>query len=541
MSRYYREWCRSGVVISPLIISFAYNIIWGLHPNSFMGVMMNLFELVSHSARLHPDKPALVDDDGRSITFKELCNRSFQLAAAIRRLCNPGDRVGICLNSRLEWAEIFWACALSETVAVPLNHRLPESDLILMLEDANPALVFTDNVDIERKAKGAGSAVISLAGETDGSVSYVSLFDGITDTTIPATPGGIYQCILYTSGTQGRPKGVVLTHQNMVMNSFFLLAHEIQVGTDDVHLISTPLFNRLGITRLVTAAGLGATCILLTKPGVEHVKNALDHQGVTFMGTVPTVLRMLERGWPEAIYPQVTCVVLAGEMISAAVLALARRLFPAARTYSIYASSEAGLIGIGRLSGDSSEGGMHPVLGVQVRVVPLSPDDSSIGELWVRSGEPGTYTSMKGYWRHDAVDEQAFDGGWLPTGDIGRLDAMGRIYVLDRAKDMIITGGVNVYSTQVENCLRQHPSVAQVAVVGVPHPVWGEAVVAAVVVRAGCAFTEVELEQYARNHLPAYAVPKAIATLDTLPVNAMGKVVKTELRNRLISILGEQS
>jgi acyl-CoA synthetase (AMP-forming)/AMP-acid ligase II len=342
--------------------------------------------------------------------------------------------------------------------------------------------------------------------------------------------------ILYTSGTTGAPKGAILTHANMIVQNVFMHGTEWGIGRDDRYLVLTPLAHRAGVSRLFNALGFGGTLVILDKFDPAGTIETIERERITVTGLVPTAIRML---LPELRRAPARCETLRRIIVSTEAFPVPLKqallaLLPRAEIHSVFGSTEALVTNLShaeQFTHPASVG--RPMPGVEVRLVDDAGRDVSegeVGELVVRSGPPGRFATLRAYFNRPEETAVAIRDGWFHTGDLARRDAEGYLYIVDRKKDMVISGGFNIYSKEVEAALATHPSVAEAAVIGVPDEVYGEAV-AAFVEPSGAGRPDAQaLIEHCRTRLAGYKKPKHVFVIDALPRNSTGKVLKNELR-----------
>jgi len=343
--------------------------------------------------------------------------------------------------------------------------------------------------------------------------------------------------IAYTSGTTGRPKGVVSTHCNLVVGQGYMHALEFGLSSEDVILVTTEIALRTGMGRISNSFCLGARLVIMPHFDVAEAIDLIEQEGITVVGLVPTIARKL---LPEIRRRPEACRTLrvmnaTGEAFPVDVMQELSRLLPQLGIYSFYAQTEAGIVACLRPGEQDTRAKSvgRPLPGVEIRIVDGNMNDVAAGEsgeVLVRSGKPGQFSVMRGYYNQPQATADAFHDGWLRTGDMGRFDADGYLYLVDRLKDMIISGGLNIYSREVEVALMQHPAVAEAAVVGVPDADFGESVLAYVQLKPGQSAAAEELIEHCRPHIASYKKPKFVRFIDELPRNSSGKVMKRELR-----------
>jgi acyl-CoA synthetase (AMP-forming)/AMP-acid ligase II len=441
--------------------------------------------LFSHAERA-PQRTAVVSGDTR-VSYAELADSVRRISRALR--VSSGDRVAIRLPNGIAFVQAFYAALAAGASVVPINTRLAPPEVEHILEDAKPAWVFADG-DFSQGAEG------------------------------DLQPQANDECVvLYTSGTTGKPKGAIHTHANVIVQNVYQHAIAWGIGGGDVFLATTPLAHRAGVARLANALGLGGTLVVAPKFDAAAALESIGRERVTVAGLPPTVLRMM---LPEIRRDPSKCASLRTVIVSAEAfpLLLLREMsevLPQARFHAVYGMSEAA---ISSATGEEMRGrpgtAGRPFPGIEVKI-----EDE---ELLVR----GAFAVMKGYLGHAPLE-----GGWFRTGDLVRRDGDGYLYVVDRRKDMVMSGGYKVYSKELEQVLVQHPAIEDAAVVGVPDPAYGEAVVAVIQRKPGENLSEEDVVAHCRAQLAGYKKPRRVIFVDALPRNALGKVVKRELRIRI--------
>ena len=494
--------------------------------------------LRGHAAE-RPDAVALKGPD-RVLTYRQLESSVSRLASVLRdRGVRPGDRVAIYLRHRLEMAEAIMACSWCGAITVPINSRLaaPEIAHILANSEAKRAVTEQALMPIFREASdGMATAELPIVLESGDGDDYGGLISGHDEPmAMVEVDDSDTAFILYTSGTTGRPKGAVTTYRNMIVNTMMVTSlRRIQPG-DEVGLCSLPLFHAGGLSAYMPLLLMGGTAIFppITAFGGEEVAELLAEERVTHLLMVPTQLAEL----CEAVGPDHSLslrrIVWSAQKAPQAVLEAIHRTFPGIDIYCSFGQTET-LVAL-QLDRDDAERKMgsigKPLPHVRLRIVDASGDDvkdGEVGELIVRSP-----SVCDGYWRNELETERAFADGWFHTGDLCRRDEEGFLYIVDRAKDVIISGGENVYSAEVEAVLLAHPGIAEAAVIGRSHPKWGETPIAIVVAaEPGAVLSEQEIREHCRTRLAAFKCPTAVIALESLPRNALGKVVKPVLREQ---------
>jgi acyl-CoA synthetase (AMP-forming)/AMP-acid ligase II len=489
--------------------------------------------MVSRSARRDPDAPALAFE-GERRSFGELEERSDRLAAAlITRGVGAGDRVAMLQYNGIEVVEAFLGIQKVGACAVPVNFRLSREEVDYVLADSGAALVIADP-ELAPRAGGLPTLVIgpdfeeALASAAPARPEYEIKADDLA-------------FLMYTSGTTGRPKGAMLSHQNLVVNTTNWL-YEVGARNDDVWLSGLPLFHIGGLNGVLPFLHLGALAVIEPSGGFDPVQSIerLAEHDVSMCFFVPTQ-------WQEICSSPAVAKVDRNRLRKAMwgasqaplpTLELLAETFPSVEIVNAFGQTEMSsntcfLKGADAVRKMGSVG--RPALGVEVRIVDAEGDDvapGEIGEIVYRGP-----TVMQGYAGKPEATAEAFAGGWFHSGDLVREDEEGFIYVVDRLKDMLISGGENVYPAEVERALIEHPAVAEVAVVGVPHRRWVETPLAVVVTEPGAEVGEEELIVLCRERLAGYKKPSAVVFADELPRNAAGKVLKRQLRERYAELV----
>jgi len=487
----------------------------------------------------HPDRPFVRTPDGQALTYAELQARTSRWASALAELgVAGGDRVAAQIDKSVDALLLYVACLRMGAVFVPINVANTAAEVEYFLTDSQPRLAVVRTPDrsalepLARRAKVRRIETLGPAGE--GSLSR--LVNGASPAGIPRHGGGPDSpaAIVYTSGTTGRSKGAVLTRRNLASNAV-ALAGAWRFSGSDVLLHTLPLFHVHGLFAAVnTVLASGSSLLLMPRFDAASVLAHL-HEVTVYMG-VPThyTRLLLEPGLTRAATAAVRLFVSG----SAPLLAETHRQFMERTGQLIlerYGMTETLMITSNPYEGPRIPGAVGPPLpGVSVRVADAAGAEG-VGTLEVRG--PNVFA---GYWRDAAKTREEFTAdGWFKTGDLGQIDAAGFVRIVGRAKDLVISGGYNVYPREVELELDALPGVAESAVFGIRHPDLGEGVTAAVVSGPGTAPTEAELIGALRARLAGYKIPKRIVFIAELPRNAMGKVQKNTLRSAFASLYGD--
>jgi len=503
---------------------------------------------VARHAYSIPDQVAL-RFQGESVTWGEL-NQRVQLAAAglAERGVGAGDRVAILMTNRPEFLEAVLAANALGAIAVPVNFRLAPAEAAYVLADSGARLIVTDTALAPLAAAAAADLaqaphIVAAGPRTGGPLPagaepYTEMLDHSTGVPPQAEVSEHDVALLmYTSGTTGRPKGAMLTHLNLLMQAITTIRTGRLGGEDHAGLLNVPMFHIAGIGGMPPALMLGLRTVIMPTASfdAEATLDVIESERITSMFAVPAQWQVL------CAHPDVTARTGSLRTISwgaaPATVTLLRTMnekFPAAEIISVFGQTEMSPVTTALPAADAirkigSVG--KPVALVAARIVDDQMNDvapGEVGEIVYRGP-----TVMAGYWNNDEATAEAFAGGWFHSGDLVRADAEGYIYVVDRKKDMIISGGENIYCAEVENILAGYPGVADIAIVGAAHERWGETPIA-VVVPADPAVppTLEDLTAWSRDKLSSYKKPTGLVVLDELPRNAAGKVLKHELRAR---------
>ena len=497
----------------------------------------SLANMLREHAKDRPDAVAFVDGDQR-MTFAELDRRSSQTARALLDGgTRPGDRVAALMKNRIEFFEVAFACSKIDATLVALNWRLAAPELAAILDDAQPtALVVEDEFAGLVPGSSPAMRVVVLGAEYDKWMAQASA----DDPKVPTAPDSV-MLVLYSSGTTGRPKGIMLTNENL--SYIKRMARELfRMRPECVHLVVSPLFHIGGVGTGLTLTSIGGRTVLLRDASPESILATVERERITHAFFVPAVIQRLVE-LTEASRPDLSSLELVAYGASPMTESLLRRSIDALGCGFV------GCYGMTETAGtvvalppeehdpDGDNARLLRSVGkalpwAEVRVTDLVTNAEAVpgkvGEIWVRS-----QANMKGYLNQPEVTAESITAdGWLRTGDGAYRDEDGYFFLQDRIKDMIISGGENVYPAEVENVLSDHPAVGEVAVIGVPHEKWGETVKAIVIVRAGQQVGSAELIEFARTRLARYKCPTSVDFVNELPRNATGKILKAVLRTR---------
>ncbi|MCX8004547.1 MAG: AMP-binding protein [Burkholderiaceae bacterium] len=503
---------------------------------------MNLARLLVRTAQRLPHAPAVLEPERARFTYAQLAARALALAGALRgQLAQPpGARVALLMKNNAAYVELLFACWAARLTAIPINVRLHPREIAYILDDAQATVCFvTDDVDtpaIEAARTLPGTRYLGV-----DSAAYAHLTRGEPAAVETVAPDEV-AWLFYTSGTTGRPKGVMLTHRNLLAMTLNYLA-DVDRAAPGEHLIhAAPMSHGSGLYAIPNVAA-GSTQLVPASRGfdVAELDALLEHTpGAKFFAAPTMVMRLVDGLRGEARHLK-QIVYGGGPMYVADCRRALARL--GARLVQIYGQGESPMTitvlpAADHLRADDEDESAwlarlgsvgRAQTGVEVAVLdaqdrPLAVGET--GEVCVRGD-----TVMRGYLNNEAATAATLAGGWLHTGDLGRLDERGYLTLTDRSKDLIISGGSNVYPREIEEVLLAHPGVREVAVIGEPDPQWGERVVAFVVAAAG---TSAEtLDAHCLAQIARFKRPRRYVFVDALPKNATGKVLKRELRARL--------
>jgi fatty-acyl-CoA synthase len=514
----------------------------------YLARRQNWTNQLARHALMQPDATAL-RFLGHTTTWGELDRRVTALAGALsRRGVAFGDRVLILMLNRTEFVETILATNLLGAIAVPVNFRMTPPEVAFLVGDCEATVMVTEPVlagvaTAVRAIDPTLTTVIVAGGASEeGLLGYDELLAegyGASDALeIPDIPNDSPALIMYTSGTTGRPKGAVLTHNNIAgqaMTNLFTVSPDIN---GDVGFVGVPLFHIAGVGNIISGLLLGLPTVLYPvgtfDPGA--LLDVLEAEGVTSIFLVPAQWQAVcaaQKAKPRQLRLRVLS--WGAAPASDTLLREMGETFPGTQIFAAFGQTEMSPVTCMLLSEDAirklgSVGKVIPT--VAARVVDEDMNDVPVGEI----GEIvyRAPTLMAGYWNNPAATAEAFAGGWFHSGDLVRQDEEGYVWVVDRKKDMIISGGENIYCAEVENVLAGHPAIAEVAVIGRPDDRWGEIPVAIVALGAvgRTELTLAELDEFLTQRLARYKHPKALEVVEALPRNPAGKVLKTELRTR---------
>lgn len=523
--------------------------------------MLNIATNLERNARLLPHKDAIVFNDTR-LSYVALDKAANQVAnALVAQGIRAGDRVALSCPNLPYFPIVYFGIIKTGAIVVPLNILLSPREIAYHLQDSGAKAYFCFEGTAELAMGEAGLAgfqdadacehFFMITADRDAPAAHdvptLGMLMKMGDTTFQAVDRDADDTVqlLYTSGTTGNPKGAELTQANLALNTQ-VTQGLTRTTVDDKHLVVLPLFHTFGLTaQMHNVINAGATMVLIPRFDADQVLAAMEKEKITLFAGVPTMFIGLlncpdaEQKYDlEQIASTLKLAVSGGASLPVEVISAFREKFqvPIIEGYGLTETSP--VASFTQLEFEHVPGSVgQPIQGVQIRVVDSQGDDvlpGERGEVVIRG--PNV---MRGYWQRPDATAAAIRNGWFHTGDIGKMDDAGNLYIVDRVKDMILRGGFNVYPREVEEVLMGHPCVALVAVIGVPHPTHGEEVKAYLVARQGKTIDADEVREWSRNQLASYKYPRLIEVRDTLPMTATGKLLKKELRAEVLAAEAE--
>jgi fatty-acyl-CoA synthase len=514
-------------------------------------------EFMRRTRRLHPQREAVVDGTLR-LSYEQFFDRCDRWSSALQQMgVQEGDRVAYIAPNVHQQLESFYAVPQIGAVLVPVNYRLTADDFAYIIDHSGATVVcateeYLDSVDSIRDAIGSVKHFIALTGSRPGWLDHAATVTAESpDVRRPEIGENDLLTINYTSGTTARPKGVMITHRNAYLNTVGTLLH-LRLGIGDRYLWTLPMFHANGWTFVWTVTAAASTHVCLPKPDPATVFRLIREERVTWLCAAPTVLIGLANA-PANLrgdLPRGVRVVTAGAPPAAATI---ERLegelgWEVTQVYGLTETSpfisvcdplpEHATLSAAERATIKARQGVELITSGDLRVVDTETgkevphDGSTIGEIVVRGN-----VVLKGYYRDPQATDKAIRDGWFHSGDAAVVHPDGYAEIRDRLKDVIISGGENISSVEVEGCLLRHPAVQEVAVVGLPHERWGEAPSAFVVLKAGQTATVEELREFARANLAHFKVPQWFNFVEELPKTATGKIQKFVLRGRAPAIV----
>jgi len=500
---------------------------------------MSWVGVLEHHASRTPDKPLAVFGDD-TVTYRGMVDRAAAVAAGLEvRGVGSGDVVGLLSYNSIEFLTTIFAANHLGAIAMPINWRLAAAEVRFILEHSRARAFVCDGELLELANEATGTLHadlirVCIAAQADAGWERFADLEG-TSARVPRAhvEGDDIHRLMYTSGTTGRPKGVMITHANLAWKNY---AHITELGftAADVGLACGPLYH-VGALDLVTTTmiAVGATTVIHRTFDAAQVVDEIERSRVTAVWAAPAMVRAIldVPGVEARDLASVRVIIAGGEKMPIPFIERLRRTFPSAWFADAYGLTET-VSGDTFLDRDSTVTKLGSC-GRPCQYLELDIWDEDGASL--PPGRPGEVVLrgpkvFKGYWRDPDATSTAFAGGWFHTGDVGVRDEDGYLYIVDRLKDMILSGGENIAGSEVERVLYEHDAVVEAAVVGRPDERWGEVPVAYVVLRPGAATSADELVEHCRRQLAKFKVPKDVHFIDALPRNPSGKILKRELR-----------
>ena len=495
---------------------------------------LNLGTILQASAKARPDHPAIRLNDF-ALTYAELDRAARGVASGLlERGIAPGSSIAIMIPNVPEFSVAYYGVLYAGCTVVPLNVLLSAPEVQYHLEDSEAQLLFAHPMFAEPAAEGAAAAgvpVVTAGGAGDGTLAAMAEAEPVS--AIHATGAEDTAVILYTSGTTGKPKGAELTHSNLLLNCAVVVPKLMPLGPDEVALATLPLFHSFGQTCIQNAMiSLGATITLLPRFTPEDALGVIQRDKVTLFAGVPTMyFGILNHEGADAFdTSSVQWCMCGGAPMPVEVMKAFEAKYGVKILEGYGLSETSPVASFNVLDRPRKVGSIgYPVWGVEMCIMNEKDEplpDEEVGEICIRG-----HNLMKGYWRKGEATAEAIRNGWFHSGDVGKRDADGSYFIVDRKKDMIIRGGFNVYPREVEEVLYAHEAIVEAAVIGVPHESHGEEVKAVVALAAGKTLTAEEVIAFAKESLAAYKYPRVVEFVDELPKGPTGKILKRALKD----------
>ncbi len=507
---------------------------------------MLVADIPKRNAKLYPNRLAVIDNLVK-YTHIQVNNRVNRLANAILGLgLKKGDKVTVLNHNCYQYIELYFACAKAGTPIVPLNYRLSGRELTFIINDCKPKLIFAGKsyLPIIEKIKSDLDCeqVVCIDDSTTGFMNYEDVINDATDSEPSVNIEEEDIAIVgYTGGTTGLPKGVLLTNRNIISSCFSIML-DFEHNIDSIYLNVPPLFHSGGAVATFAFSFVGATNVVMNSFSPEEILKNIQRLRITHTFLVPVMILFLIQ-YPDFHKFDISSLklIIYGstpmplEPLKKAVTLLKcgfLQVYGATET-SVPCSTlnrkdhvmEGNEEDFGRMRSAGRE-----VLGVNVKIVDSEGQEvktGEVGEIIVKGNNV-----MKGYWNQPLLTSEVLKDGWYYTGDMGKMDELNYIYIVDRKKDMIISGGENIYPKEIEDVLFKHPAVRDVAVIGVPDQMWGETIKALIIKQESANVSEKELIDYCQQNLASYKKPKSIEFVEQLPRSTAGKVLKSVLREK---------
>ncbi|SMC17046.1 feruloyl-CoA synthase [Desulfacinum hydrothermale DSM 13146] len=497
---------------------------------------MNLVEMVDRNARKFGSKDA-IRTRGRGVSFLDLKDRAERAAGILQSHgIQAGDVVAIMSPNTPDFITVFFGAQKTGAAVVPVNHKLAAPEVDYILKHSGAKIFFFDGSLVQSiDALTLSIPQIALDSPAPGRPLLADLLETAPAFQAVAISDDATAEILYTSGTTGKPKGCVLTHRSVVMAAI-TGALAVKMDEEDRLLMAMPIWHSSPLNNwFLGASYVGATTVLLREYHPLHFLQAIqDERCTVYFGAPISYLMPLQMvpTFDDFDLSSMRAWIYGGGPIAPDTVRMLQAHYKSDRFYQVYGMTEAGPTGTvlppQAHAAKAGSIGNKALPGADLRVMKSETEEAGpgeTGEIWLKAD-----SMMQGYLNDPEATRQAFHDGWYRTGDMARIDEDGYLTIVDRLKDMIVTGGENVYSKEVEDVLAEHPHVAQVAVIGTPHPHWGETVTAVVVPAPGTEPSAEALNRFLQDRLAKYKIPRIYHFVDALPHTPTGKVMKFRLR-----------
>lgn len=515
---------------------------------------MDIWKTLEKAISLYPDKVAVLDGPGK-FTYRQVGKRAAALGRFFQKQgVQPGDRIAIIEVNSHTFLEAYYAAAGIGAILCPINYRLSARETAFILKDAGvrwliAASRFTETVIESLCTATSVAGAVWIGRKPEGlsrpaGFAYESVATGQTRSfqPVPVDENDVAH-LYYTSGTTGRPKGVMLTHKNVCLHALGTIA-ELKLTDMDIWGHIAPMFHLADAWATFALTWVGGCHVMIDQFEPETVMATIQEKRITLSNLIPTMLNLIIKHprVGEYDFSSLRAILSGGSSIAPELVKRVMQTFRCdyIQTYGMTETSPYLTMSIlkahlrrlpveAQFSYIAKTG--RPFITVELKVVDennksVVPDGRQVGEILVRGD-----TITPGYWNRPEETADAFYQGWLRTGDLAVIDAEGYVNIVDRKKDMIVSGGENIYSTEVENILYMNPKVLEAAVFGIPDELWGEAVKAAIVLKPSESATQAELIQFCKDHQASYKAPKSIDFIHELPKTGSGKIYKKGLRD----------
>jgi long-chain acyl-CoA synthetase len=509
---------------------------------------MTVGEMLTRNANKFPAKTALVSEDV-SLDFKVLNERVNRLAnALIKKGLKKGDRIGVLVHNCHQFVEIYFAAAKTGGIFCPYNNHLKQWELKDIIDYSSPGFLFADSdyCEMIKTLKPGLNSVESVICLQKSNHAFMEDYDAIVAQGEAGEPGvkvleDDVQSIIFTAGTTGKPKGAMRTHRHLLSDAV-ASAIDLKVGYDERVLITFPMYHVACEDNIVRHSFLPNTIHIKKEGGFNpaEVLEYISKERISRCQFVPTMIHSLIQVPDVGKYDlsSLKLILYAGSSMPVELLKKALTIFPCGFA-QMYGQTESGPFttvlrpedhildgtekSIARLASSGK-----PALNYEIRIVDENDDDVPVGDVGEIIGRSEAMTI--GYWQMPEATAEKLKNGWLHTGDLGRFDEDGYIYIVERKNDMIISGGVNVYPREIEEILYTNPVVSEVSVIGLPDEHWGEVVKAVIVLKKGAVATEAEIIEFCGKHLAGFKKPKSVDFWEELPKSSTGKILKKDIR-----------